>query len=81
MSGLCQIHGMVTGVPQSADIDLLPYINQPNRISHYVNQHHIYQIELKRFKSNHHFQSFLSNINQIMEYPSQTIAYILKVEI
>ena len=38
VSGMCQIHRMVTGVTPPTVIDLLSPFNQPNRISHYVNQ-------------------------------------------
>ena len=37
VSGMCQIHKMVTGVAPPTIIKLLPSFNQPKRISRYVN--------------------------------------------
>ena len=59
VSGMCQIHEMVTGVAPPTVIELLPF-NQPNRISRYVNQSHHFQFEIKRSKSNNHMQSFMA---------------------
>jgi len=65
VSGMCQIHRMVTGVAPPTVVELLPPFNQPNRISRYVNQSHHLQFEIKRSKSNHHMQSFMPHMTRL----------------
>ncbi len=65
VSGLCQIHRMVTGVAPSTVIHLLPAFNEPNRISRYVSQSHHYQFQLKRSKSDHHKNSFIPQMTKL----------------
>ena len=64
-SDMCQIHIMVTGVALLTVIELLPTFNQPNKISHYVNQSHYLQFEIKQSKSNYHMQSFMPNMTRL----------------
>src|SRR6266566_658516 len=54
ISGLCQLHRMVSGVAPAGVIDLLPSFIQPNRVLRYVLQSHHLQLDIKRSGTVHH---------------------------
>ena len=59
ISGLCQIHRMVSGVAPSSVRQLLPPFMEPARNSCYVDYSHHLQLTISRSKTEHHQKSFL----------------------
>ena len=59
ISGLCQIHRMVSGVAPSSVRQLLPPFMEPARNSRYVDYSHHLQLTISRSKTEHHQKSFL----------------------
>jgi hypothetical protein len=59
ISGLCQIHRMVSNVAPHGVCELLPCFRQPVRNSRCVMQSHHFQLNVPRSKTEHHMKSFV----------------------
>jgi len=62
VSGLCQLHRMVSGTAPIDVIDLLPPFIQPSKVSRYVLQSHHFQLDIKRSRTAHHMNSFIPSM-------------------
>ena len=65
VSGLCQLHRMVSGTAPVDVIDLLPPFVQPTKISRYVHQSHHLQLEIKRSRTTHFMNSFIPSMARL----------------
>lgn len=65
VSGLSQIHRMVSGVAPNSVIQLLPPFQNPTRVSRYVTQSHHFQLTVKRSRTEHHKNSFIPKMAKL----------------
>ena len=64
ISGLCQIHRMITNVAPSKVCELLPAFSESVRNSRHVVQSHHLQLNVRRSKTEHHMKSFVPSISR-----------------
>ena len=62
VSGLSQLHRMISGTAPDGVVQLLPSFQEPSRVSRHVLQNHHLQLVIKRSKTEHHRKSFLPRI-------------------
>ena len=62
VSGLSQLHRMVSGAAPNSVVQLLPPFQEPTRISRHVVQNHHFQLNVKRSKTEHHKKSFIPRL-------------------
>jgi len=58
VSGLSQLHRMISGTAPTSVMQLLPPFQEPTRISRHVVQSHHLQLTIKRSRTEHHRKSF-----------------------
>ena len=59
VSGLSQLHRMISGSAPSSLSFILPPFHEPFKISRYVSQNHHFQLNVKRSRTEHHKKSFI----------------------
>lgn len=74
ISGLCQVHRMVSSIAPRSVCDLLPAFLKPERSSRSVVKNHHYQLKVTRSKNDHHMRSFVPKFAHLWNcLPSQCI--------
>jgi hypothetical protein len=78
VSGLCQIHRMVSGTAPRNVRQMLPLFNEPNRYSRHVAQSHHFQFKISKSRTCSHQDSFIPQFTRCWNELSNDCIYDIK---